>query len=579
MSLFRCEQLYGEIEMRKKRVIFCMILIIVLFGILALRMVDLQVLGGELMEKAARELGSRSETVSAVRGEILDRNSEVLITNESAFYLTVYPSADDETVAKVSKIINKQITKDDSSDGQPFIFAANIEKGQAAAIMEQGFSGVEVRDSYVRKALGVKLSHVAGTVGSITEEEYTGGEYKLSDKIGKSGIEKFAERYLKGTDGERTTDFDGKITEKAAKDGCYTELCIDKKLQKKCEDELKRAVDEVNKTKKTDGGGAAVVIDVKNGDVLAMCSYPDYNIEDYAENYDTLLADKRNPLLDRCISGKYEPGSVYKPSVALAALSEGAVTADEKIEDKGVYKYYAPSYTPSCYIWTNKHITHGRVNVSEALSVSCNYYFYEAGRRLGIEKMAEYGRDFGLGELCGIELEGEGQGVVASPATKKDWVAGDTLQAAIGQSVNMFTPLSLARYTAAIANGGYVYKPHIVKKIAEYGGKTEYERKTELVRTVKLKKEYYDAVREGMKLCCESGTAAEEFSGKNFSAGGKTGTAQVPEGPDNGLFIGFAPFENPEIAVCVVIEHGSGTHAPRAASEIMSEWIVNSGNR
>lgn len=582
MSLFRCEELYGEIEMRKKRVIFFIIMIILLFGILAFRMVDLQMFKGKLMEEYAEALGSQSSRLCAVRGEILDRNSKLLVTNESTFYLTVDESADERTVNILSKILNKPITKDDNKLCQPFIFAQNITKEQAVILSEHNLQGVSISDGYKRKTDGVRISHIAGTVGNITEEEYAEKRtlgYKINDITGKSGIERFAEDYLRGKDGEKITDSSGKTTEFPAKDGCFVELCIDKELQKKCEDELSAAVDEVNRSRNVCGGGGAVVIDVKNGDVLAMSSYPDYDISTYAQDYDSLISDERNPVLNRCISGRYEPGSVYKPVVALAALSQGVISKDEKILDRGIYTFYAPSYMPACHIWTSKNETHGNVNVSEALSKSCNYYFYEVGRRLGISKIAEYGEKFCLNSKCGIELSGEEEGIIASPKTKENWVSGDTLQAAIGQSVNMFTPLSLARYTAAIANGGYVYKPHIVKRIAQYDGKTEYERKTELQSKVDVSPEFFDAVKEGMRLCCTTGTAKQAFSGKGYSAGGKTGTAQVPNGPENGLFIGFAPYDNPEIAVCVVIEHGSGEYTALAASEIMSEWIVNRGNR
>lgn len=346
MSLFRCEELYGEIEMRKKRVIFFIIMIILLFGILAFRMVDLQMFKGKLMEEYAEALGSQSSRLCAVRGEILDRNSKVLVTNESTFYLTVDESADERTVNILSKILNKPITKDDNKLCQPFIFAQNITKEQAVILSEHNLQGVSISDGYKRKTDGVRISHIAGTVGNITEEEYAEKRtlgYKINDITGKSGIERFAEDYLRGKDGEKITDLSGKTTEIPAKDGCFVELCIDKELQKKCEDELSAAVDEVNRNMNVCGGGGAVVIDVKNGDVLAMSSYPDYDISTYAQDYDSLISDERNPVLNRCISGRYEPGSVYKPVVALAALSEGVISKDEKILDRGIYTFYAPS--------------------------------------------------------------------------------------------------------------------------------------------------------------------------------------------------------------------------------------------
>ena len=284
-------------------------------------------------------------------------------------------------------------------------------------------------------------------------------------------VEKLFEEYLRGKNGIQTVGINGTEDEEneEAIPGNYVQLTIDSKLQRTAENSLKYWITEISKKggkpEDNKGGdadsGAAVVIDIKNGDVLACASYPTFDPSTFNAEYDKLAANESKPMWNRAVSGVYTPGSTFKPLVALAALEMGIVSLDEVIECEGVYKFYE-DYQPKCWIWSSKHETHGEIRISEAIEFSCNYFFYELGRRLGIDNIVSYAKEFGLGEKTGIEFAEE-KGNVSSREYKKriattdydaSWYAGDTIQTAIGQSYSYFTPIQLANYIAGIANGG-----------------------------------------------------------------------------------------------------------------------------
>ena len=515
-------------------------------------------------------------SLDALRGEITDRNGEPLVSNR----LCLSVETDSEGFFKLCEFMNVSADKIDKElieSGERFIAARDVGSKIASEISEKDIDGVRIVKDYVRDYLEFpKLSHTLGYVGLISAEEYdnlSGDGYRLNSFVGKSGIEQVCENELRGNDGERRTREGNIVFEKKAQNGKIIELTIDKRLQEAVEAELTSCVKKTEEQTGLSSGGAVVVLNVKNGEVLAMASFPDYNLENISKDYESLLNTDSNPLLNRCISGAYEPGSTFKPLVALAALNEGVVTAEQKISDKGIYTFYSPTYTPTCHIWNEKRKTHGDVDVKEALSVSCNYYFYEAGRRLTINKIADYAKRFRLGEKCGIELEGEVTGTLASPETKKEWYPGDTLQAAIGQSVNMFTPIQLASYIGAVANNGTLYRPYIVKSIKSTEGDIERETKAVIEKVIDISEKNFQTVKNGMRECVLSGTAESAFEGADFTAAGKTGSAQVPGGPENGLFVGFAPFETPEIAISVVIEHGAGGYASQLSAKIFDKYL------
>ncbi len=472
----------------------------------------------------------------------------------------------------------------------PYTFATDVSMEVVQEVSERGFemTGVSVEVEPVRQYVNGSMAvHILGRTGIIYAEEYAqlkDSGYGMNAVIGKDGIEKVLEKYLKGKDGSMVVKQDPKgsvervISEISPQTDNYAVLTIDSKLQEITENALAENIAAARNDKGYDAySGAAIAVDVKTGAVLAIASYPSYEPSTYTENYNELLKDETNPLFNRALNGAYTPGSTFKPLTAIAALEEGVVTPTSTINCEGVYEYYAPSYRPTCLIWKSGR-THGPLNVSEAIGVSCNYYFYEAGRRVGIEKLEEYAKKFGLGEKTGIELS-EATGIVAGPTYRESvglsWYPGDTLQAAIGQSDNMYTPAQLASYVATILNKGTRYSLHIVKEIREYDtDNLVYQTKPKVLSENRISDSTFEAVKDGMRRVTGDGTASAVFEDFPVEVGGKTGTAEVGKGSDNVLFVGFAPYDNPQIAVAVVIEHGaSSRYAARIGKDMFASFL------
>ncbi|MEE1026845.1 MAG: penicillin-binding transpeptidase domain-containing protein, partial [Acutalibacteraceae bacterium] len=291
-------------------------------------------------------------------------------------------------------------------------------------------------------------------------------------------------------------------------------------------------------------------LNVKTGGILAAVNYPTYTYEEYENDYESLVKNTtERPLFDRAFTGTYPPGSTFKPAVACAALQEGVITADETITCVRKYRHFK-DYQPNCMHF------HGGMTLIPALSKSCNYFFFETGRRLGITKMNSYCKKLGLGVKTGVEVS-ESAGILAGPESRDEWYEGYTLSAAIGQSDNAFTPLQLAAYTATIANSGVRYKTTLIDKVMSYSqDEVISESKPEIADTVKLDENVINTVKKGMLSVTEDGTGSRVFADYPITVGGKTGTAETTTGADHTVFIAFAPYENPEIAVAVIIEHG-----------------------
>lgn len=502
--------------------------------------------------------------------------------------------------------IRYEITTKGYSSTKSLEIAKNVSRDIVAQISEQNtkYPGVTIStDSERVYGYGNLASHILGYIGRIGQEEYnasksTSNPYKNDDYVGRTGIESMFEDYLRGKDGKEEIEMsvDGTVTgstvTKDAVQGSTVVLTIDAKLQKVAEDALKKNIEKIKKggfgRKYNAEGGSVVVLDVKTGEVRAMASYPDYNPNSWVGGISTdeyNKIKKRNALFNKSISGSYEPGSVFKMATAIAGLETGVISKTEKINDTGIYKRYT-DYQPRCWVYNDYHVGHGWVNVQQAIQKSCNYFFFETAYRMGIDKLDKYAKYFGLGTKTGIELPSETSGILASPETIKNWSGGRTLQTAIGQQ-SVFSPLQIARYTAIVANGGKRIKPTIVKNVLNSDG-TE-ESKSQIKKYVKkklnlenddsddikLSKENLKIIQQGMKsVAQDGGTAYNIFKNFEIEIGGKTGSAEAPGNKVNAWFTGFAPFDNPEICVVVMVENGGhGNYTAEVVRELIAEYF------
>lgn len=487
--------------------------------------------------------------------------------------------------------------------------AKNISEKSHALIEEDIYElyGVNIVSVPIRYyPNGNFASHILGYVGKISNTEYKEKKdegYTVNSIVGKSGVELSFEKYLKGEDGENKVETDlrgntsSKTTTKKATAGNTLTLTIDYRLQKVAEDSLKNTIYKlkdgtlVGRTIPDADSGAVVVLDVKTGEVLAMVSYPDYDINSLvrglsSEEWNKLNNDPLNPMYNRAISGTYSPGSTYKMLVGMAGLMNQKITVDEKILDPGIYPY---GHKPKCWIFSYYGITHGYVNLTEALKGSCNCYFYEVGRRIGIDEIVKYSKTFGLGEKTGIELTNEAKGIIAGEnRNDNEWYLGMTLSAAIGQSDNAYTPIQLANYISTIANGGTLNKVSIIKKVTNEETNidvdlSEIEEYASSITGVNFETKktsidvsYINAIKEGMRAVTNDtgGTSYNLFKDSKIEVAGKTGTSQVSSGSNDGIFVGFAPYDDPEIAVVAIIQHGEeGTYTAHVVKPIMDEYF------
>ena len=521
-----------------------------------------------------------------------------------------------DNVEDIRKIlaIRYEISYKGYSSTKSIEIASNISRQSLEQIKERNaeFSGVEVVETPVRVyPLKTTASHILGRIGRIESSELEGNEdiYNQNDIIGKSGIEYVFEKYLKGTDGVKQIDMnvDGTITDeyvsKEAVSGSDVILTIDSKLQAVTEQALADNINKIanhgfSQENNPADAGAAVVLNVKTGEVIAMASYPDYDPSAFVNGIDTntwnyYINGDTKPLENKVISAMYSPGSTYKMVTALAGLETGTITPKTKINDTGVFRKYNSSW--KCW---NRH-GHGYLNVSQAIEHSCNYFFYDLGDRLGIDNLAKYSYYLGLGHKTGIELKGEIDGVLASNEIAKQenrvWNPGETISAAIGQSYNTFTPLQMAKYVAMIANRGKNLDVTIVKSIINPDGseisRDEYESyvneklglQQENVEEMNFKEENIEAILEGMRgVTSESGgTAYSTFRNFNIEVGGKTGSAQTGvQGKTNAWFVGFAPFDDPEIAIVVFVRNGGhGSYTAEVARDIIAQYFGMNTNQ
>lgn len=519
-------------------------------------------------------------------------------------------------IADIRKIIaiRYEITTTGYSSTRALTIAEDIPRGAVAEFSESSdnFLGINIVTEPVREyTSGTLASHILGYASTISAKEYATRKdtYDQNDIIGKTGIEYVFEEYLKGQDGTKQIDMavDGTITSEYTSEeaiaGSDVVLTIDANLQKVTEEAL-----EANIKKIASGGfgkayntnaGSCVVMNVKTGEILAMASYPNYDPADFVggistEKWNQYNTDSAKPLMNKAVQNSYEPGSIFKMVTAIAGLESGAITTTEKINDTGIYSKYGEKWP--CWYYTDYHRGHGYLNVSQAIERSCNYFFYETGDRMGIETLAKYARYFGLGQKTGVELASEASGAMATPEYAETvgvtWTKGQTINASIGQGLDNFSPLQMAKYISMLANGGQDIDVTIVKSIIKPDG-TEASRKEindfvnqklglvdEENEDITISQKTMNAVLEGMRSVTtdETGTAYSRFQDFGIAVGGKTGSAESYDDNGNEIvnawFAGFAPYDDPEIAVVVMVENGGhGNYTAEAVVEIMEEYF------
>ena len=491
-----------------------------------------------------------------------------------------------------------------------YTFAEDVPTSVVSTIKEMSavYPGVDIEIvSYREYTDKTSFSHILGVVGSISAEEYEKEKLKLDEKLsdesltatditrlktnayslnddyGKSGIEAVMESYLRGKNGIRTItkESDGSKTESyitKPEQGAAVVTTINADLQKVAAKSLVRMLKGNRNLSYFDYAGAVVVLNCKTGAILASVSYPSYDITKYFEDYNKLAKDEASPLWNRSLQSAYAPGSTMKPAIALAALEEGAI-------NRNSCRYCGRVYVVKDQTFKCLH-THGSINVTTAIQQSCNVFFFEMGSELGIDKMNKYCNLLGLGQKTGVELP-ETEGILASVANKESrgqvWLPGDTVQAAIGQSDNIFTPLQLANYAAIIGNGGTRYKPYIIKSVLSSDmSEVIYETEPTVINTLNVSEENLGIVKKGMREVITLGACRRYFADCVVPAAGKTGTSQlkrttksgVVKDCNNGFFISFAPYDDPEIAVAVVAENAnSGARTSAVAADIYNYYF------
>ena len=491
-----------------------------------------------------------------------------------------------------------------------YIFAEDVSIELITMLKEHDIPGVEVEPAYIREYHTSYAAHLLGYVGQIygyEVEKYQALGYPMDAYVGKDGVELAFEEYLHGKDGtaQETATADGTVIStvytEEPEPGSHVYLTIDIGLQEAAERALESFILETNETRREENAeniahgnedeivemipaGSVAVVDVNSGEPLCLASYPTFDLATLMENYTEIASAPNAPLFNRALNGIYSPGSTFKPCTAIALLDQGIIAVQTTLKDEVTFMKYADAgYTPSCWIVSEgPGVSHGVISIVEAIQESCNYFFFHWGDLLGIDRLSAYAKDFGLGEPTGIELT-ESVGQMATQLLKEQltgdpWYNGDTLQASIGQSLSQFTPLQLASYTAALANNGTRYSNSILKSVRSYDYSEKlYEREAEILSRVETEQEYFDAVHQGMWGLSNTTTG---FLHKYFydfpvKIGAKTGTAQMGELlTNNAVFVCYAPYDDPEIAVAVVVEKGkAGSDVAPIARAVMEYYF------
>ncbi len=532
-----------------------------------------QIVNGADYLSRTQSVTTRTVVENAARGKLTDRNGQVLAESETSYRVTVEEELSDPesllTLRRLCLEYGAEYGGEISTEDAVFV----------TCLRELDLPGVTVEAVGRRVYRTDCAAHVLGRTGAIYAEmwsEYEEKGYHLDDEVGLFGAEAAFEEELRGTNGVLLLREDGEgglLSRSYAvqpSPGNTVALTLDLDVQQAAEDGLAALVEALD----GGAGGACVVLDIRDGGILASASYPTYRLSTFQEDYQDLLEDPLSPLFNRAFQGAYAPGSTFKPVTAAAGLEEGIITPETEILDTGKYTYYA-DYQPQCWLYRQEGRTHGRETVAEALRDSCNVFFYEVGRRLGIDRLDEYARALGLGEVTGVELP-EAAGTLAGAEDGVAWYAGSTLAAAIGQSSNLFTPLQLAGYLSTLLRGGVRYRVHLLKEVTSCDGAQVLRTvEAEVLSDCSLSQETVETVKEGMAMAAEQGSVGEAFSALGVKVGAKTGSAQVAGQENaNAVFVCFAPYEEPEVAVAIVVENGgSGSEAAGLAAQVLSAYF------
>jgi len=582
-----------ELLESKQRIVVLSFVVGIVFLFLVIRLWHLQILRADNYQAMSENNRLRFVPVAASRGTIMDRTGKVLVSNRPSFSLAVIPQEvkDKEgLLTALSELLGldraEMADRWEKSRGRakyyPIVLASNLSRDHVEIVEENRLRlpGVEIEMKPVREYSGGELAaHLLGYIGEVSEKELDSEgfeNYNPGDYIGKNGIERALENELHGSDGGRQLEVDARgrvlrtVSESYPTVGSSVMLTIDAAVQKQAEAAF------------GDQAGAAVVMNVNSGEILAFVSNPGFDPSLFsgrlpADVWKRYLNDVRHPLENKALSGQYPPGSTFKMITALAGLRDKVIDDTTTINCTGSHKLGTSTF--KC--WNKKG--HGNTNLRKSLRESCDVYYYQLGEKLGVDKIAAAAQAFKLGTPLGVELLNERSGLIPTSEWKqkrfgKRWYRGETLPVAIGQGAVLLTPIQLASMTATIANEGTIYRPHLVKRIVDADGRTLRETKAEIIGAASFSKESFRLVKLGMlAVVNEPGGTGAMARLYDVKVAGKTGTSQVVklrdsksgtpyQFRDHALFVAFAPFDNPEIAVAVVVEHGE--HGGGAAAQI-----------
>jgi penicillin-binding protein 2 len=587
-----------ELLESKQRILVLSFVVGAAFLFLLIRLWHLQILSADNYLAMSENNRLRFMPVAASRGAIMDRTGKVLVSNRPSFSLAVIPQEVKDKDALLTLLANllgldraglaERWEKDKGrAKYYPIVLASNISRDQVEIVEENRLRlpGIDIEMKPVREYTSDQLAaHLLGYIGEVSENELNLAgfeDYNPGDYAGKNGIERALEKELHGTDGGRQLEVDARgrvlrtISESYPSVGNSVVLTIDAAVQKQAE----RAFG--------DQAGAAVAMDVTNGEILAFVSNPGFDPSLFsgkmpADVWKGYLDDKRHPLENKALSGQYPPGSTFKIITALAGLRNNIIDDSTTLNCNGSYDVGTSTF--KC--WNKKG--HGSTNLRKSLRESCDVFYYQLGEKLGVDKIAAAAQAFKLGEPLGVELLNERSGLIPTAEWKqkrfgKRWYHGETLPVAIGQGAVLLTPIQLASMTATVANEGTIYRPHLVKRIVDADGKTLKETATQVIGTTTFSKEAFRSVKQGLlAVVNEPGGTGAMARLYDVKVAGKTGTSQVVklrdskigtpyQYRDHALFVAFAPFEKPEIAVAVVVEHGE--HGGSAAAPIAARIL------